>query len=79
MIFEHYRKWMNNLTRRDGGRVASLYGGSTPKFGHRMGTEASGNLNISPDFLDNLVEAGGIEPPSEDSPAMATTRLVRDL
>ena len=26
-----------------------------------------------------LVEAGGIEPPSEDSPAMATTRLVRDL
>jgi hypothetical protein len=26
-----------------------------------------------------LVEAGGIEPPSEDSPAMATTRVVRDL
>ena len=26
-----------------------------------------------------LVEAGGIEPPSEGSPAMATTRLVRDL
>jgi len=26
-----------------------------------------------------LVEAGGIEPPSEDLPASATTRLFRDL
>jgi hypothetical protein len=26
-----------------------------------------------------LVEAGGIEPPSEDLPAMATTRLFREL
>jgi len=26
-----------------------------------------------------MVEAGGIEPPSEDSPTMATTRLVHDL
>jgi hypothetical protein len=26
-----------------------------------------------------MVEAGGIEPPSEGIPAMATTRLVRDL
>lgn len=26
-----------------------------------------------------MVEAGGIEPPSEDRPAMATTRVVRDL
>jgi len=26
-----------------------------------------------------MVEAGGIEPPSEDLPTMATTRLVRDL
>jgi hypothetical protein len=26
-----------------------------------MGTEASGRTNIRPDFLDNLVEAGGIE------------------
>ena len=26
-----------------------------------------------------MVEAGGIEPPSEDLPAMATTRLVREL
>jgi hypothetical protein len=65
MILEHYRKWMNNLTRRDGGRVARLYRGSIPKFGHRMGTEAPSMKNIRPDFLDNLVEAGGIEPPSE--------------
>jgi hypothetical protein len=65
MIFEHYRKWMNNLTRRDSGRVASLYGGSIPKFGHRMGAEGPARMNIRPDFLDNLVEAGGIEPPSE--------------
>jgi hypothetical protein len=26
-----------------------------------------------------MVEAGGIEPPSEDRQAMATTRLVRDF
>jgi hypothetical protein len=26
-----------------------------------------------------VVEAGGIEPPSEDRPEMATTRLVREL
>jgi hypothetical protein len=26
-----------------------------------------------------MVEAGGIEPPSEDLPEMATTRLFRDL
>jgi len=25
MIFEHYRKWMKNLTRQDGHRIASLY------------------------------------------------------
>jgi len=31
-------------------------------------------------FVDlDLVEAGGIEPPSEDLPMMATTRLVRDF
>ena len=27
----------------------------------------------------NMVEAGGIEPPSEGLPATATTRLVRDF
>jgi hypothetical protein len=26
-----------------------------------------------------MVEAGGIEPPSENLPAMATTRLVREF
>jgi hypothetical protein len=34
MIFEHYRKWMNNLTRRDRSQIAGLYAGSTPKLGH---------------------------------------------
>jgi hypothetical protein len=62
---EHYRKWMNNLARRGGARVARLYGGSTPKFGRPIDTEASGTTNIRSDFLDNLVEAGGIENPAE--------------
>ena len=82
MIFEHYRKWMNNLIRRDGGRVASLYGGSIPKFGHRMGTEAPGGMKINSDFRDNLVEAGELNRPRNsdslagkvlDSPAKSGT------
>ncbi len=79
MILEHYRKWMNNLTRRDGGRIARLYRTPVSRFGHRMGTEDPSASENDKSFQGNLVEAGGIEPPSEDSPAMATTRLVRDL
>jgi len=39
MIFEHYRKWVKNLARDDGGRITRLYGGSRTQFGHRMSTE----------------------------------------
>jgi hypothetical protein len=79
MIFEHYPEWMNNLTRSDGSRIARLYGDSRAQFGHQMGTEGGAVSRKGSNYLVNLVEAGGIEPPSEGSPAMATTRLVRDL
>lgn len=38
MIFEHYRKFMKNLRREDGRRIAGLYR-SPVGDGHRMGTE----------------------------------------
>jgi len=33
--------------------------------------------SAAPEFVTAMVEAGGIEPPSEGLPATATTRLVR--
>ena len=70
---------MNNLTRRDGGRIAELYDAPSPDFGHRMGTESSPRYEKAPQNLEKLVEAGGIEPPSEDLQTSATTRLFRAL
>jgi len=73
MIFEHYRKWMNNLTRQDDGRI------SGPSIWHRMGTGEPAGTEKGPNYMGILVEAGGIEPPSEDLQILAATRLVRDL
>jgi hypothetical protein len=64
MIFEHYRKWMKNLTRQDGGRIARLYRAGAPQFGHRVGTGELVDTAKGPTYKRNLVEAGGIEPPS---------------
>src|SRR5262249_949717 len=78
MIFDHYRKWMKNLTRQDGRRIADLF--KNPRsFGHSVATQGTLGEEKGRISSPNLVEAGGIEPPSEDLPAMATTRLVRDF
>ncbi|MGO9606865.1 MAG: tyrosine-type recombinase/integrase [Candidatus Binataceae bacterium] len=64
MIFEHYRKWMKNLRREDGRRIANLYG-EPDRDGHQLGTQnfdQTENMRIS---LRKLVEAGGIEPDPE--------------
>ncbi len=75
MIFEHYRKWMTNLRREDGRRVASLYSKSG-RFRHSVGTARPRKPKKARKPGRILVEAGGIEPPSEGLPATATTRLV---
>ena len=45
-----------------------------PRFLESMGTNSGVGQGS-----DKMVEAGGIEPPSEDRQTMATTRLVRDF
>jgi integrase len=64
MIFDDYRKWMDNLTRRDGGRIARLYRAPVRQFGHPLGTEDPSTSEKGPNYQENLVEAGGIEPPT---------------
>jgi integrase len=76
MIFDHYRKWMKNLTRDDGRRLAGLYRTRSRLRGHRLGTGGRSKPKKMRISAEKLVEAGGIEPPSEGLPAMATTRLV---
>lgn len=68
MIFEHYRKWMKNLTRQDGGRVARLYRAAARQFGHRMGTVEPAYAETGPNYKEKLVVAGGIEPPTGLAP-----------
>ena len=64
MIFEHYRKFMKNLRREDGRRIAGLYR-SPGSDGHRMGTEEPKKIVSAGNSSRKGVEAGGIEPPSE--------------
>jgi len=78
MIFELYRNWMKNLTREDGRRIAGLYH-NTATDGHPVGTGGSEKPPSASINRRKVVEAGGIEPPSENRRAMATTRLFRDL
>jgi len=78
MIFEHYRKWMRNLTRADGQRIARMLR-SQASDGHPAGTRPDRQAETAWISARKMVEAGGIEPPSENRRAMATTRLFRDL
>jgi hypothetical protein len=83
--FRHYRRWILSLQTGAGRKVVALLLGT-------MGVVISPTLappNSSPSrkiqgkTLDlkglSVVEAGGIEPPSEDLQEMATTRLVREF
>lgn len=58
MIFQHYRKFMSNLRRQDGRRLAGLYRDPSA-HGHRVGTQAHPAVVSA----RNLSEkgAGGIE------------------
>jgi hypothetical protein len=59
MIFEHYRKFMKNLRREDGRRIAGLYR-SPGSDGHRMGTEEPEKI-VSAGNSSRKGVAGGIE------------------
>jgi hypothetical protein len=61
MIFEHYRKWMKNLTRQDGQQIARLYRSPYPD-GHRMGTEVDGAPENAKSSNNNVVATVGVEP-----------------
>ena len=76
MIFRHYRRWMRNLVRSDGAADRSRL---RPAFAPAMGTsgvpqELSGRIHTV-----FVVEAGGIEPPSEGASAIASTCVARAL
>jgi hypothetical protein len=65
MIFEHYLKFMSNLQRQDGRRIAGLYrnpGAVLGTDGHRMGTGEFQKLVSARNLRKGGVEAGGIEP-----------------
>jgi integrase len=67
MIFQHYRKFMANLRRQDGRRIAGLYR-DPAAFWHRIGTgEVSAAVSMR-NLRKGGVEAGGIEPPSGSGP-----------
>lgn len=68
MIFDHYRKWMKNLARQDGRRLAGLYRSRSRRHGHRMVTRTGSAPKKTLNFADNLVEAGGIENPAREEP-----------
>ena len=81
MIFRHYRRWIPGLQTGAGKRVANLL---DTKMGAQNPSVVSPDLSPSQKKKEkiplltglSLVEAGGIEPPSEGLPATATTRLV---
>jgi integrase len=84
MIFRHYRRSIPSLRVGAGRRINRLFETTLRVKNARkvsletsLATHEEGKAQEPQG--DSLVEAGGIEPPSEGIPAMATTRLVRTL
>ncbi|MGO9450604.1 MAG: Arm DNA-binding domain-containing protein [Candidatus Binataceae bacterium] len=61
MIFEHYRKWMKNLRREDGRRIANLYR-EPDRDGHSVGTGVHDPVENALIFNRKLVATVGVEP-----------------
>ena len=84
MIFRHYRNWIPGLQTGAGTKIsAALSSFIGPSDGQTVSLKVSLTELSETETEQNqalkMVEAGGIEPPSEDLPALATTRLFRDL
>ena len=84
MIFQHYRRYIDGLQNDEGKKISKKL--SLPAIAENPTTSSP---DASPTQKPrtktqqlravNMVEAGGIEPPSEDLPVIVTTRLFRDL
>ncbi len=61
IIFGHYRRWMKNLTRQDGQRVARVYGDEDPD-GHWMGTAHTTEPQKPSIRVGKLADRGRFEP-----------------
>ena len=84
MIFRHYRNWIPGLQTGAGTKIsAALSTVIGPSDGEKVSLKVSLSdvleTKTEPNQALKMVEAGGIEPPSEDRQTMATTRLVREL
>ena len=84
MIFRHYRNWIPGLQTGAGSKInAALSSLIGPDDGQKasLKTSLSGfsGSEIQQNQALRMVEAGGIEPPSEDRQTVVTTRLVRIL
>jgi hypothetical protein len=84
MIFRHYRNWIPGLQtgadRKISAALSSVIGladGSKPSLKVSLNAPSEIKTEQNQGFI--VVEAGGIEPPSEDLQELATTRLFRDL
>jgi hypothetical protein len=80
MIFRYYCNWIPGLQTGAGSKISAalssvieLADGSKTSLNAPSETETEQNQSF------RMVEAGGIEPPSEDLQELATTRLFRDL
>jgi hypothetical protein len=84
MIFRHYRNWIPGLQTDAGHKVsAALSFVIAPPDPSEVSLKVSLSNSAATKTEENqevrMVEAGGIEPPSEDLQELATTRLSRDL
>ena len=84
MIFRHYRNWIPGLQTGAGAKIsAALSSVIGPSDRQKVSLKVSlgdfPGTETEPTQAPKMVEAGGIEPPSENRRAVATTRLFRDL
>lgn len=81
MIFRHYRNWIPGLQTGAGAKISaalsSVIGSSEDqKLSLEVSLRDFPKIETEQNQALKMVEAGGIEPPSEGLPATATTRLV---
>jgi hypothetical protein len=84
MIFRHYRNWIPGLQTGAGHKISAALSAvikppEFPKTSLKVSLNPLSKLELEENQGLLMVEAGGIEPPSEDLPATATTRLFRVL
>jgi hypothetical protein len=84
MIFRHYRNWIPGLQTGAGRRISaalsSVIGAREADLpSPKPSPDGPRGSEIDQNQALKMVEAGGIEPPSENRRAVATTRLFRDL